>query len=287
VRKCRRWRRRLSKDDLEEQIQDGADLDLFSSVGLEIRDVDLEESGWLVQLKIENTGVGRSEKGSLELSVIHIATEEMLGKASRPVPSLEGGDKLRMNVLVEAEDVPTRNILIGASLLVPDLNVEDNDLWHVPWKETIKGEEGKQKSKWMRQPGTVQFLRKPSLWLAGGNRLWGSFEAVVSGGDSSRRLGDLKVALVSDELNIPFSPTEAPTVWISVPDLKRRVVPAKALVSTPLDEDFCVIMGGEGPLPDSILLRVDEGNIEPIEQRFPLDPVLSQEIRAACNELTD
>ena len=109
---------------------------------------------------------------------------------------------------------------------------------------------------------------------------------MISGGDSSRRLGDLKVALVSESLDIPFTPTEVPTVWLSVPDLKRRVVPGRAMSATPLDEDFCLFMGGDGPLPDSILLQVNEGNIEPIEQRFPLDPALKQEIRAACNALT-
>ena len=44
---------------------------------------------------------------------------------------------------------------------------------------------------------------------------------------------------------------------------------------------------GSQPPPDRITVRIDEGNIVPIEQDFARSPALMDELRAACKPYED
>lgn len=270
-------------DDLEEQVQDGEDLDLFSNVELEVVDADLEANGWRVEAIVENLGQGASKSGALDIFVIHVASEEMLGKASQSVPKLAGGESMRLSLLVPATGKPERDILIGASLKVLDLSAQGNDVWYVPWKDAIKGEEGKRKRKKPRQPGTVGLLGAPKMWVDADGDFWLLLRAVVSGGDSSRRLGDVRLELLDAAGGTVYEFRSERVVWISAADFKRRVVPAESFHTVPSREEFCAALSGPSPsVPDRLEITISGGNAEPISETYPLGEQLIDRARGFC-----
>ena len=134
----------------------------------------------------------------MKVFILHVASEELLGETSEYVSQVKAGDSYRHDVFVEAEGEAVRDILVGVVLDIPDLSADNNDSWYVPWKEELQATEGKRAKK-KREPGPVEFLGPPKMWVASDSLSALRFRAVVSGGDSSRRLGNLELALVDDE----------------------------------------------------------------------------------------
>ena len=209
-------------DELQEDLHNAPDPDLYSNVELHVNDVDLKDDGWLVQVEIENLGSGDSSDGQLKVFILHVASEELLGETIESVPQVKAGDDFRHEVFVEAEGEPAREILVGVVLDIPDLSADNNDSWFVPWKEELEAIEGK-KAKKKREPGPVEFLGPPEMWVASDSLSALRLRAVVSGGDSSRRLGNLELAFADDGDDLVQTDV-SPTIWSSDsgPQAKNR-----------------------------------------------------------------
>ena len=265
-------------DDLEEEIQDGRDLDLNANVQLSLQEAELTDRGWLIEVMIENLGNGDSEAGRIELVVLDVATEELLGEASRDIPAIRAGEKLAYGILVESSGVPTRRVLIGASLKINDLSADNNDVWFVPWRHEVAGLEKvkeKKKRKGKREPGAVEFLGKPKAWIDERGDTYLVVTAYVAGGDSSRRLGQLRLQI--GETKILVADTES--VWFSVPDLRRRLVPARGIFMLPQEEQICAeIEKGNR----TVELVIDGEDVEPASTTFELSQGYIKNALAAC-----
>jgi hypothetical protein len=265
-------------DDLEEEIQDGRDLDLFANVQLSLEDTDLREEGWLVDAVIENQGNGASEAGRIELVVLDVATEELLGEASRDIPSIRGGEKLAYGILVESGGDPTRRVLIGASTKINDLSADNNDVWFMPWRDEVAGLQKvkeKKKRKGKRGTGTGEFLGEPKVWIDDRGNTYLAISAYATGGDSSRRLGQLRVEIGESEMVV--EDTEG--VWFSVPDLRRRLVPARGIFLFTREEPICAeIEKGNR----TVKLVIAGKDVEMASMTFDLDDRFIEDALAAC-----
>jgi len=269
-------------DDLEEEIQDGRDLDLFANVQLSLQDTDLREEGWLVDVLIENLGSGRSEAGRLELWVLDVSTEELLGEASREVPVVRAGETLAYGILVKSSDVPSRRVLIGASLKIDDLSADDNDVWFMPWRDEVAGLEKvkeKKKRKGKRGIGTAEFLGEPKVWIDDRGNTYMAISAYATGGDSSRRLGQLR--LLIGESEIVVEDTEG--VWFSVPDLRRRLVPARGIFLFTREEPICAEIERGNRTVNLVIAGKD---VEMASMSFDLDDRFIVDALAACTRST-
>ena len=265
-------------DDLEEEIQDGRDLDLNVNLQLSLQDADLEEQGWLVDVVIENLGNGDSGTGRFELVVLDVATEELLAEASREIPAVRAGETLAHGIFVESSGVPTRGIMIGASLKINDLSADNNDVWFVPWRDEVVGLQKvkeKKKRKGKRGPGTAKFLGEPKAWIDDQGNTYLAISAYVTGGDSSRRLGRLRLQVGESEIVVD----ETEGIWFSVPDLRRRLVPARGIFLYPREGPFCAeIEKGNR----TVELVIDGEDVEPASTTFELSQGYIKNALAAC-----
>ncbi len=93
--------------------------------------------------------------------------------------------------------------------------------------------------------------------------------AFVTGGDSSRRLGGMTVRFDGNVLESG----NMDNVWFSVPDLKRRLVPARGGVWLPTIESACdsladgkvdveITVGGEGAELTTTMIQLEPEFIE-------------------------
>jgi hypothetical protein len=267
-------------DDLEEQIQDGWDLDLFANVQLSLQDTDLREEGWLVDAVVENLGNGASQAGRLELVVLDVATEELLAETSRKIPAVRAGEKLAYGILVESGGVPTRRVLIGASLKINDLSADDNDVWFMPWRNEVAGLQKvkeKKKRKGKRGLGTAEFLGTPKVWIDDRGNTYMAISAYATGGDSSRRLGQLSLQIGESEIVV--DDTEG--VWFSVPDLRRRLVPARGIFLFPREEPICAEIEQGNRTVNLVIAGKD---VDMASMAFDLDDAFIEEALAACTQ---
>ncbi len=271
-------------DDLEETVQGRDDSDLDSNLELQVLDADLVEGGWLVTVRVENLGGGTSGSGDLELMVLDVVSEDFLGAASRPFSPLRGGETVRQSIVVESEGVPTQAILIGASLKVPELSADNNDAWHVPWREGLKADEGKKKIKKRKKDLPVEILGTPKVWVdESGGGAWVVLRALVSGGHSSRRLETLQMVLGGEGWTVPVRVNDdQPVIWMSTPDLRRRVVPAEVLAWFRFDEDLCTAVGETSRTPANLEVTLSGAEIRPTTGSFPLGPEIASGLASAC-----
>jgi hypothetical protein len=263
-------------DDLEQQVQDGKDLDLNVNVELRLEDADITDDGWSVEVEIENLGSKASDAGDLEMYVLDVASEELLGRTTVPIPALEGGETFARDFPIAAKGQPSRRILIGATLQVNDLSADNNDVWFVPWRDAVDAADRKKKKKTEKKgPGTVELLGKPKMWVDEHDDGWLMLNAFVTGGDSSRRLGSLTIRL--GELELEVGDTD--DIWWSVPDLRRRIVPARTGVWLPTIEQACTEI-----VKDDAHLEVTITGEDAVTatKRFELTPEFAEEYREAC-----
>jgi len=266
-------------DDLEEEFKQAEDLDLNANVQLSLQDADLSEAGWSIDVVIDNLGNGASGSGRIELVALDVATEELLGEAGRDIPTLRGGERLAYSILVPSSGPPTRKVLFGASLLIDDMSADDNDVWFMPWRDEVAGLEKikeKKKRKGKIPPGAVEFFGQPKMWIDRSDEIYMMITAYVTGGDSSRRLGRVRLQIGDTEIRVE----DAEGVWFSVPDLRRRLVPARGIFLIDRDEETCAEI--EKGLR-SMTLAIEGTNIETGTLTFDLDDQIVDELKGACS----
>ena len=271
-------------DDLEEMIQHGDDVDLDANLELEVLDADLVDDGWRVTVRVRNLGGGVSESGDLEIVVLDVASEEILGEASRPFSALRGRETVQQEILVASEGEPSRAILIGASLKVLDLSADTNDAWYVPWRDGITADEGKKKTKKPKKDLPVDLLGTPKMWEdATGEGAWIVLRAIVTGGHSSRRLEKLQMALVGEAGKVPVHVNDGqPVVWMSIPDLRRRVVPSEVLSWYRFDQELCAAIKETALSPATIEITVSGTEIRTTAREYPLIPEIQDALAREC-----
>jgi hypothetical protein len=265
-------------DDLEALVQDGEDLDLNANVQLSLQEADLADDGWLVGFELENLGNGASKPGRLDLFVLDVGTEELLGEAVHEIDPLAGGERVVSIVLVEAQGEPTRRVMIGASLKVYDLSADNNDVWFIPWRSEVadlQKMKEKKKKKNKREPGAVEFLGTPKLWIDDEGDAYLVLTAFVTGGDSSRRLGDLSLRLGESELHI----ADTDAVWFSVPDARRRLVPGRGIFLLPPEERMCTELERGSRVVE---IEIRGKDVKPADSTLELDEPFVRDALAAC-----
>ncbi len=263
-------------DDLEALVQDGREVDLYTNVQLSLEDAKLTDDGWLVEVEIENLGPGKSEQGRLDLFVLDVATEELLGETSRQIPSMKGGETVAYRVAVQSVAEPTRRVLMGASLKVNDLSADNNDVWFVPWRNEVERTQkmkAKKKNK-KRAASAVQFLGAAKMWVDDTGDAWMMLTAYVEGGDSSRRLGNVALKLGEAELTL-----ESDRVWFSFPDLRRRLVPAKGGFLLPRSDAACRELENGQTLLE---VNITGGDALPATTTFEMDPEFVKDALMSC-----
>jgi hypothetical protein len=270
-------------DDVEADLGVADDSDIDSNLELEVLDADLEADGWSVSVELRNLGSGPTSDGQVEVVILDVITEDLLAEATRPFHALRGREKLRMHILVEAPGKPSRGILIGATANNEDLSADNNSAWFVPWREEIRADEGKNVKR-ERTDLPVEILGTPHAWIdASGDLGWVVARALVSGGHSSRRLQTLRISLDegsrSADVNVEGG---RPTVWLSVPDLRRRVVPAETLSWFPIDPALCAKLQSASIRPAAFTLTLEGPEIRTTAGTFPVDEPFRAALQAAC-----
>jgi hypothetical protein len=169
---------------------------------------------------------------------------------------------------------------------VPDLSADNNDTWLVPWKEAVRGDDSakKKEKKESRPTGTVALLGTPEMWIQGGDWGWAMFTGLVTGGRSSRRLQEMTLQLEGDGTSVPLkvNADRVPPIWISIPDVRRRVVPAKAMIWFPLDEDLCTALAADSFSPTTLQITLGGPDVEAIDRSYPLEPGFSTQLVEYC-----
>ncbi len=267
-------------DELQKELQGGSDPDLFNIVGTQVLDTDLKKKGWHVTVQIANFGVGYSKEGQLEVHVVNVHTEELVGHVVSQVPELKGGEKHRMEIRVPSEGKPSRDVVIGVSLEGPDLLADDNDDWYAPWedelddlrtlkKKTVKGE----------GPDSIVLSENPKMWVENGEGLVFVLSALVSSGDSSHRLGQVELNLMGkgDSVSLNVSEYEG-VVWATTLDLERRTMPAKTFIWTPIDEALRTAVTSASLVPEHLEVTISGRDLQTMTKKFQLDPQFISEL---------
>jgi hypothetical protein len=270
-------------DDLEALVQDGRDLDLNANVQLSLQEAELADSGWLVEVELDNLGNGVSQPGRLDLFVLDVGTEELLGEAVHEVDALAAGEQVASLILVESQGEPTRRVMIGASLKVDDLSADNNDVWFIPWRGEVadlQKMKEKKKKKDKREPGSVEFLGRPKMWIDDEGDAYLVLTAYVTGGDSSRRLGDLSLRLGESELRIE----DTDAVWFSVPDARRRLVPGLGIFLLQREEQICAELDRGNR---TVELEIRGKDVHPATSTFELEEPFVRDALAACRRDAD
>jgi hypothetical protein len=273
-------------DDLEELVQDGKDLDLNANVQLSLQDAEIEDGAWLVRVELENLGNGASKPGQLDLFVLDVGTEELLGEVVQEVDALEAEEQVDLLVRVESKEEATRRIIVGGSLKVDDLSADNNDVWFVPWRNEVADlqkvkEKKKKKSK--REPGNIEFFGKPELWVEDHRDVHLVLTAYVTGGDSSRRLGGLRLRLGESDLELEG----LYALWFSVPDLRRRLVPGRGIFLLPASERMCAELERGSRTLEIEVGGMDDEVVEPASTTISLEEPFVRDARAACRQDAD
>jgi hypothetical protein len=271
-------------DDLEEALHLEEDADLDANLELQVLDADLVDEGWRVTVRVKNLGGGVSSGGNLELVVLDIVSEELLGETTRPFSPLEGREAVQQEIVVGSEGEPTKRILIGASLKVPELSADNNDAWFVPWRDGIEAAKGKKQTKRKRVDLPVELLGTPKMWLdETGAGAWVVLNAIVAEGHSSRRLENVGLALADESGSVPVQVNQGkPVVWMSVPDPKRRVVPSETLVWFVFDDALCAAVRGASVKPETLEVTVSGTEIRTTTHTYALPPEVGVGLAAAC-----
>ena len=271
-------------DDLERELRQEDDSDIDSNLELRILDADLAEDGWWVTVRVENLGAGASQSGALDLAVLDVVSEDLLGEESRPFVPMSGGEAFQYKVLVESNGPPTKAILIGASLTVQELSADNNDAWYVPWRAGIKADDGKRKTKKTKEDLPVDILGAPKMWVdESGAAVWVVLRALVSGGHSSRRLETLGIVLSGQEGSAPARVNDnQPVVWMSTPDLRRRVVPAETLAWFRFDDTLCAAIEKDSISPTEVEITVGGPEVRSVTHILPLSPEIAEALATAC-----
>ena len=104
------------------------------------------------------------------------------------------------------------------------------------------------------------------------------------GGHSSRRLQTLHIITLDGETgSVPVRVNDAQhVVWMSIPDLRRRVVPAEVLAWYRFDETLCGALREGSVSPDGITITVDGSEIRSTSASFPLDAGVADALARAC-----
>jgi len=273
-------------DDLERANQQEDDLDLDANLEMRVVDADLVDAGWRVSVRVKNLGGGVSRSGNLEIVVLDVASEELLGETTRPFSSLKGGEAVRQKILVESGGEPSKRILIGASLKVSELSADNNDSWYVPWRDAIEAVEGKRKTKKKAKDLPVELLGTPKMWLDEQEKgAWVILQAIVAGGHSSRRLEKLEMAVAGERGAVPVHVNDGlSVVWMSIPDLRRRVVPSEVLAWFRFDDDLCAAIRERSISPETIEVTVSGSEIRTTTQAYPLTPGIANGLARTCAE---
>jgi len=74
-------------------------------------------------------------------------------------------------------------------------------------------------------------------------------------------------------------------MWSSVPDLKRKIVPAKGIVGLRHDEELCTALVDRGFNPTTLEVTVSAPEVVTRTASFSLDLGFLAELRAACERL--
>jgi hypothetical protein len=271
-------------DDLEEMIQHTDDVDLDANLELQVLDADLVDDGWRITVRVRNLGGGVSEDGNLEIVVLDIASEELLGEATRAFSSLRGRESVQQEIVVKSEGELTKRILIGVSLKVEELSADNNDAWYVPWRDGIKAAEGKKKTRQPKKDLPVDLLGTPKMWVdETGKGAWIVLQAIVTSGHSSRRLENLDMALVGEEGKVPVHVNDGqPVIWMSIPDLRRRIVPSEVLAWYRFDQELCAAVNETDLSPATIEVTVSGAEIRTTAREYPLIPEIRDALAGEC-----
>ncbi len=271
-------------DELQQELHGGGDPDLFNIVGTQVLDAGLKKSGWLVTVQVANFGVGHSAEGRLELHVVNIHTEETVGHLVYQLPRLKGGQKIRKKILVPSEGKPERDVVIGVTLDGPDLLADDNDDWFMPWDDELEDQPAPKKKKVQsRGQDSIALLGNPKMWVEGAEGVVVVLSALVSGGDSSHRLGAVELRLVGRDESHTFTIDEdRGVVWFTTLDLEQKTMPAKTFLWVPINSDLCTALKSASLVPEHFEVTVSGDKVEPVTKRYPLDPHFIAELREAC-----
>jgi hypothetical protein len=195
-----------------------------------------------------------------------------------------GGESIRLDLRVESEGEPTRKILIGASLDAGDLSADNNDAWYAPWREGIEAAQGKKAARKPKSDLEVEVLGTPKMWVdESGQAAWMVVKALVADGRSSRRLESLRASLVSGDDRIPTAVDDGlPVVWMSTPDLRRRVVPAETLTWFRFDDELCAAVRASPAPPATLELTLSGSEIRTTHRTFALDATVRDALARAC-----
>jgi len=142
-------------------------------------------------------------------------------------------------------------------------------------------EKKKKKNKW--ETGSVEFFGKPKMWIGDDKDVHLVLMAYVTGGDSSRRLGDISLRLGENELHLDG----LDALWFSVPDLRRRLVPARGIFLLPPAKEMCTDLE-QGRRTVEIAVGSAEGaDVEPGSTTIELEEPFVQDALAICRQVAD
>jgi hypothetical protein len=121
------------------------------------------------------------------------------------------------------------------------------------------------------------------MWTDSDGDFWLAIRALVSGGDSSKRLGDVRLALLDPADRTIYKTSFDRVIWTSTADFKRRVVPARSFHTPPSREEFCKAIGALEPSSGIKLeLSITGGNAMAFSETYSVDKELIAEVQSFC-----
>ena len=122
------------------------------------------------------------------------------------------------------------------------------------------------------------------MWLdEEGKGAWVVLQAIVAGGHSSRRLEKLEMAVAGEQEAAPVHVNDGLSiVWMSIPDLRRRVVPSEVLAWFRFDDDLCAAIREQSISPETIEVTVSGSEIRTTTHAYPLTPGIADGLARTC-----
>jgi hypothetical protein len=238
-------------------------------------------------VEVANKGEEGVTGGTLELVVIDSAEEKVLAKKSEPLPPLTAGERVELILDIPAIGRAQSDAIFGAYVRVQeDDNGMDNVDWLMPSEvsEALpvvpiiddlddSGDEGPME--------IVRFLDPPKLLLVEDSGCI-VLTAVTAEGDSTEKLGETSLGLISADGNQRQTLRNIPALWSAL-STENGLVAGKLIgCSRPGPEQCEAWWSIEAPRFIVEISLLDDG-VEPVHEIIPIEPELLQTALEMCD----
>lgn len=242
---------------------------------------------WRVVVDIVNEGEEGVSGGTVEVVVVDSGEETVLAKKTESLPAIDPGESVELSLDIPSIGRASADVIFGAYVLVAE---DDDGMDNFDW---LMSEEVAEESPEVPivddvddsgDAGPIEgirFLHPPKAFVVDDSGCI-VLTALAAEGDSPEKLGEVSLALVSDDGEQEFFLQTVPPLWSATYSESRLVAGKLVVCFRPGPEQCEAWWSLESP---GLLVKIsvlDEG-VEPVHEIITIDPEARQAVLEACD----